>query len=567
MAYYRKKLESKFLDKKERYIPSNGWNEEFNAVFEFITNGKGNGSINAVAGGGKTTAIVESIIRYTEVNKGKKVLFVAFNASIKEEGASRLAGYPVDVMTCHGLGYSALRQPGALGRLNTVQFDIQGSNGEYMQLLASNELGSEKEKYDDREALLDLVSKCKTCLVDTEIGAEELMDRFNITSSYNKKEFAERAIKVLNFTKTHCGTTVVSGKNGKNYKKVVITFDDQVWLPLVKDLSIQQYDAVFIDEAQDLSAARRALIKKALKKSGRVFLCGDQKQACYSFAGADIDSLPTMINEFNCKEFKLSYTWRCPVSVVNEASNFNPNIIPAPKAKEGSINSIEAKELINNIECGNVLLSRTNAPLIRAFFQLARRKVPVKFIGRDYGSMLAHRIKGWQTKHENAVAAGHAYGSFTGTTVLEKNDEWLEYVKNSRSTDDKKGSVSDRIKDEHATIIVLTEDLEAKLDTADAVKEIIKRCYSFSPEEAKDDKNTDKFVTLSSVHRFKGLERDKVFILIDTFDVGGNNQEESNLMYIAITRSKDSLVYVKGKLPTHTKLEKIAAGEDDEDES
>lgn len=566
MAFYRKKLESQFMEKKERFIPKGGWNTEFNAVFDFITNGKGNGAINAVAGGGKTTAIVESAIRYTEVNKGKRVLFIAYNASIKEEGASRLAGYPIDVMTCHGLGYSALRTPGALGNLNSVQFDVQGSNGEYMQLLASNEIGNEKEKYDEREALLDLVSKCKTCLVDTEEGALELMVRFGITTSYSSKEFVKKAIKIVNFTKTHCGTTVVAGKGGKNYKKVVITFDDQVWLPIVKNLPTNQYDAVFIDEAQDLSAARRALIKKALKKNGRVFLVGDVHQSCYGFAGADIDSLPMMIDEFDCQEFNLSCTWRCPQSVVNEASNFNPNIIAAAGAKDGTVDTMEANDLINNINCGSVLLSRTNAPLIRAFFQLARRKVPVKFIGKDYGAMLAHRIKGWQFKHDNAVAAGHTYGEFTAITMLEKNDDWLAQMKKMRTTDEKKGQVTDRMKDEHATIIALTDGLDSKLDSAESIKEILKRCYSFSPEEAKDDKNTDKFVTLSSVHRFKGLERDKVFVLTDTFDAGSENIEESNLMYIAITRSKDSLIYVKGKLPTHAKLEKLAAGEECDDE-
>ena len=52
-------------------------------------------------------------------------------------------------------------------------------------------------------------------------------------------------------------------------------------------------------------------------------------------------------------------------------------------------------------------------------------------------------------------------------------------------------------------------------------------------------------ILCSSVHRAKGLEAERVFILNDT--LGPENVlEEANIQYVAITRSKDRLVWVHG---------------------
>ena len=76
-------------------------------IFEFITKGTGNAVINAKAGSGKTTTLVEAM---KLIPSKEKVLFVAFNKAIEQELTARLHGYDnVDIKTYHGLGYALLR--------------------------------------------------------------------------------------------------------------------------------------------------------------------------------------------------------------------------------------------------------------------------------------------------------------------------------------------------------------------------------------------------------------------------------------------------------------------------
>jgi DNA helicase II / ATP-dependent DNA helicase PcrA len=57
------------------------------AIYSFIENGKGNAVVEAVAGSGKTTTIVEATSR---IPPKDRAIFVAFNKSIATELSKKL---------------------------------------------------------------------------------------------------------------------------------------------------------------------------------------------------------------------------------------------------------------------------------------------------------------------------------------------------------------------------------------------------------------------------------------------------------------------------------------------
>ena len=73
-------------------------------------------------------------------------------------------------------------------------------------------------------------------------------------------------------------------KYKNNYK--LYDFNDIINNVLDK---VPEFDVVFIDEAQDLSPLQWKLYDKLKEKSKDVYLAGDDDQAIFAWAGADVN--------------------------------------------------------------------------------------------------------------------------------------------------------------------------------------------------------------------------------------------------------------------------------------
>ena len=104
------------------YIPSNNIDnkpeiihtQEQLDIFNSVQNDSENLLIQAFAGAGKTSTVVESI---NYISKDKSIIFLAFNKHIQEELKTKLPEY-VYCFTTYGLGLSSLKR-----KYKDIEFD------------------------------------------------------------------------------------------------------------------------------------------------------------------------------------------------------------------------------------------------------------------------------------------------------------------------------------------------------------------------------------------------------------------------------------------------------------
>ena len=98
-------------------------------------------------------------------------------------------------------------------------------------------------------------------------------------------------------------------------KKKLIDFNDMIKMLLEKENKIPEFDVVFIDEAQDLSPLQWKLYDILKQKSKDIYLAGDDDQAIFAWAGADVNRF---INE-PAKEKILKYSKRISKAVQEQS--------------------------------------------------------------------------------------------------------------------------------------------------------------------------------------------------------------------------------------------------------
>ena len=96
------------------------------------------------------------------------------------------------------------------------------------------------------------------------------------------------------------------------YKKEynLIDFNDMI-LDFVKSDLSPKFDVVFIDEAQDLSLMQWDMTRSIWNKTKDSFIAGDDDQAIFRWAGADVDSFITLEGQY----LPLTQSYRIPAKV------------------------------------------------------------------------------------------------------------------------------------------------------------------------------------------------------------------------------------------------------------
>lgn len=508
------------------------WSTYQLAVFENVANGTGHTCVNAVAGSGKTTTI-EVAVDY--IPSGLKTAFFAFNKDIVKTLKQRLEGKPVEVSTLHSYGLKCITA--SLGWLTIDEYRVHGFvedlySAEILRLekaiteskdqAEALRLQAQVEAIDDRcRMLIKTVSLSKNTLALTPVAIDEVMYRFNVelpateedgegafgdetaAAEADREKFVQEVLGLLR----RCYST----EDGK------IDFDDQIWLPVVRKLRQRKFDRIFVDETQDLNAAQIELLLRGIREGGRILAVGDPRQAIYQFRGADERAFDNVKEKLEATELPLSICYRCAKAIVREAQKIVTSIEASPDAIEGEVVSASGERMMREAGPGDFILSRTNAPLIglcMAFLKGGRR---ANIQGRDVGKSLASFVKkGGKNETVEALrnrVEGWAKKEITRLAAKKRDTQAVE--------------------DRAACLIALS-------DGADSVGDIIARI-----DELFADKSDGACITLSTTHKAKGLERDRVWLLNETY-CRRPGTEEMNLKYVAITRARKTLFIVDG---------------------
>jgi superfamily I DNA/RNA helicase len=484
------------------------------AVFlDWISNGTGSCVLEAVAGAGKTTTLIEAIER-----TGGGVAFLAYNKKIADEIKGKLGQRGIDWKTAdagtiHSFGFRAYRKA----------FPDVKVDGNKLSDLAAVLLNNDKHPL--IAPLVKLVSLAKQRAlgvlgsIDDKSLWFDIISHFDVLASEDLDDDAtERFVDA--------GIALLRSSNSVTD---IVDFDDMVYLPLVKKVRFWRNKWVFVDEAQDTNPARRALVRALLAPGGRVVAVGDRHQAIYGFTGADSDSLDLIAQDFDCCRLPLTTTYRCPQAIVAFAQQWVSHIEAHESAPLGSVTSLPLSALLgrNDLNGDSAILCRNTKPLVELAFKLIRAKVACKVEGRDIGLGLIKLA----TKWKNAV-------TLHGLEV--KLADWSNR-EITKALAKKNETRAQSVEDQVATLQVIIDQCRAeRRDSVAAVVDAINEIFA---------NDVSGILVLSTIHKSKGREWNTVFWL----DRAGTcpskyarqawqQEQEINLQYVAATRAKRSLV-------------------------
>lgn len=482
--------------------------------------------VGAMAGSGKTTTL-EYICKY--VPKHKNSIFLAFNKAIVEELKKRVPSN-IQASTIHSFCAKLLYQ-----QFGRIVFNENKVFGMALKMFKNSWSAGSSYLDEEGETVNSLPidePKYTYCY-----RVAKLVDLMRVTLSNDIRQIQELSVKhnILIFG-PECEHAMELYK--ACYKRIdQIDYTDMVFQVAIRDIKLPKYDYVFVDEIQDLNKAQQTIIKKIIRpNTGRLIGVGDPRQSIYGFAGADFESyqrLKTLLP--NTVELPLSTCYRCSKNVVRAAQTVVPEIQFFEHQEEGIAEF--AKEgckisEVTEIQAGDWVLCRNIRPLVVVFRMLIQQGKKANIKGREIGENLVNILN--KTKKKTVMDA---------LKILEVYK--IKIVSKVRrygyAKPDEHPQVQE-INDKIAITKILSniEHPEAE-DRITSLPVLINRIQKVFLDEDIPG------IVLSTIHKAKGLEANRVFILNPELmpskfaRTEEDFLQESNLKYVAITRAKKEL--------------------------
>jgi superfamily I DNA/RNA helicase len=509
-------------------------NEQQRAVLEWVEHGSGNGIIRSVAGSGKTT-LLQMVAQLQRLQrKGSRALMTSFSRAITKELTTRVRGTVFRAKGMHALGLATWKQNFPAAKLDETKYKALAAK--WLELIRAEDyldLDQHGELVEsERRGLPAAIAKWLEMARHQAAGAA-------ITTETLEEVLAEFDIRIARELEPWVTTVALRALREGRERTDALDFTDMLDLPLraaqapggAAAFPFPTYDWLLIDECQDFTPLMIEFVLQLRADHGRVLAVGDPQQSIFGFAGADTKAWERFRDELRATEFGLSVCFRCPASHIQRAAAYVPDIRPRSGAPDGRLGRANWLDLVGRVKPGDMILSRTNRPLIQTAFRLLRAGKPARVkLGSHNSVSFDRKLLRAAQRLEDLLAETP---DLARAVKLSCDRELAQLKKLERLPEHVRLKKEEEATEIAACLLAFVESSGAT-STASLVAHI---------EEMFGDGKA--VITLSTVHRAKGLEADVVWLLepdrLRQAHEGAfseDDQQELNVAYVAYTRAR-----------------------------
>lgn len=475
-----------------------------------VIRSKGDVAINAVAGSGKTTTIIE----YAASRPGSStILYLAFNRTVKMEAARKFEARGlknVRVETAHSLAFDYVVR-GSGYKLRQKELRSQ----EIVDLLGLRSTGEKHNEY----ILANHISKFIAYFCNSDKKKVQELNYLDLILDPTAKSFVKK-----HYAQIEMGTRQLLAKMEKREIEIPHDFYLKKFQLLCPKLP---FDYILFDEAQDASPA---MLDIFVKQKATKVIVGDTHQQIYGWRHA-VNSM----EKTGFKTLQLSTSFRFPQDIADLASEVLCWKEHLGEYKAVPITGMGAHPKLKT----KATIARTNLGLLLN---------AIEYITNN------RKIKGIYFE-----------GNFNSYTYADEGASLYDVL---NLANNKPEMIRDKLISSMRNLEELEEYIEKTEDPqlsmmVEVVKEYGNEIYdilrSLKKLHLADEDREKADMIFSTVHRAKGMEYDIVHLVNDFIsenkikkakgeaaakkekpDLGRLN-EEINLLYVALTRAKNNL--------------------------
>lgn len=526
-------------------------------IKETVTNEPGMYSIAACAGSGKSFTVFKAIEYILEQEPNASILYVVFNSANKDSAAAKLRqmgiiDYSAKAWTAHG--YALYKFNSCIKKINEDDKQDYGRlNKDFIREITSTYKYTPEVLYSKHAPfhwLHDKYTSCsmglkkfceemKLCFDDTYTGPTPAKEHTILTKNGKDRRVYGIPVNAVSY---------VSIDHIDAFKKIIELHEKRNFYTCsmyLKAVALSdrtggnKYDYVFFDEAQDANYFMLKLLHK--QDIGKFYFVGDIKQSIYNFNDTNVNVFETYTFD---KEYTLSKSFRFGKEIADAANKITHIHGDKYLQIKGTEQTHETKPN------SHALLYRTNAKMF------------------SDGLKIAYNAKKRGLKLK--------INDLNGSVDMSAYNELLSFLKIYYKYEDKRAYYLNKTFFDAITLSPTAEAFENKLSSNpvltfsdvfdeqwDALSDDIHSIINYAKDwhnfvdyykafiEAKCCTDPNKIITMTTMHRSKGMEWDIVDIMQPTrlyyTDRNGTvrrspeAEQELNLAYVAVTRARKRL--------------------------